>query len=171
MPSRGHILSQSANRSGAYPTRYKCLTACAAFSIALLFAGFSQPAHAGGGYKYNYGSHHYNYHWDSRYKYNRYKHHRRYHRHRNHHHNTGAYILGGLAIGAIISHALHDREYRVTERRDRYYRNNRVVRRSVPADVPITRSLFKDRHGNCYERKIDGAEELLIELPADACDW
>ena len=139
-----------------------------AVGLVLLFcSGFSESAHAGG-YKhykhYGHGYHHGHY------------------RHRRHKHsNKGAYLAGGLIIGSLLTHAYHrnnDRYYNDRYYNDRYevrerraYREPVVVRREVVRAEPV-RTLFRDRNGNCYERHYNrGGDEVLSELPPEACYW
>lgn len=137
-------------------------------AVTLLLSGFSAPAQAGYKHHYRYAGHYdyhpYRYHNRRGYRYR----HGRYHRHR--HSNRGAYLAGGIALGALLSHAYHTPRYRSTH--DGY------VVREVVRDRPvvvrqgsITRRLFRDRDGNCFERQLQGGEELLIELPASDCNW
>ncbi len=116
---------------------------------------------------------HYNGHYNHRYR------HRHGHRSK-HHSNRGAYLVGGLIAGSLLTHAL-------TRPRDHYsYSEHRTTRVVSPAPIyrptgyntdrtsapSISRRLFRDRDGNCFERSQNSAgEEVLIELPAASCAW
>ncbi len=124
-------------------------------------AGISGNAHAGYGHHYK---HHYNHRGHHGHRHYRYRHHRHSHR--------GAYLLGGIALGALISHAYHAPYHRRHTHHDGYAVRE-VYRQPVVAEQPgrIIRSLYRDRDGNCFERKREGGDELLIELPAQECAW
>ncbi|MEM7096682.1 MAG: hypothetical protein AAF541_00370 [Pseudomonadota bacterium] len=132
----------------------------------LLLSGYSSAAQAGY-YKHGHG-----YYGGKAYHYGHRRHRYRngYRRHR--HSDRAAYLVGGLALGALISHAYH------TPHR-RYYRGHNdvyAVRESsrptvIHREGRVTRSLFKDRDGNCFERKSEDGQELLIELPDRECAW
>ena len=104
----------------------------------------------GGGYKHGY--------------YGPRRHHRHYrHRHHRSHYYPGAYFIGGLALGAIINHA-YTRSYDPVVGRE-----TRVIDRSPSR---VTRSLYRDRDGRCFERtRTRDGDELLSELDPDQCAW
>ncbi|MEM1228918.1 MAG: hypothetical protein AAGI15_00145 [Pseudomonadota bacterium] len=88
--------------------------------------------------------------------------------------NRGAYLAGGVILGSVITHALTRPRYseRVVEYRSTtpVYQDRRVVVDQEPQRV--SRRLFRDRDGNCYERETTPAgDDLLIELPDRDCDW
>ena len=132
--------------------------------IFLLSSAFTNPAHASGYYGggYHGGGRHYSGFRDSHYN----RHYNRGYRHRRHRSNDrGAYLIGGLAIGAIVTHAIHNSANRRVER-DRVYRNDHQNTRR------ISRRLFRDRDGNCFERTHNQqGDELLIELDRAECAW
>ena len=122
-------------------------------------AGYYQPApfyafgrHRGYGRDHNYGGY-------------------RHRRHRGH--NRGAYLAGGVVLGALLSHAIHPTHH--SYRRSRYdddYVIRRVVREQpVNRSSNVTRRLYRDRDGNCFQRKQQNDEELLIELDPSECAW
>jgi len=128
-----------------------------ATAIALVLAstaGFSSQAQAGGyyGHHYRHGGHHY--------------------RHGHHHSDGGAYLAGGLILGSLITHAVYNnRAYRYDEP---YVVERRVVRRpaTVPTDRSVSRRLFRDRNGNCFERVYTPAgDEVMQELDPQQCAW
>jgi len=80
--------------------------------------------------------------------------------------NDAAYLAGGLVLGSLLTHAYHNHQ-------DRYVRDVRVVReRPLRQSERVSRRLFRDRHGNCFERTYtpDG-DELLLELDERQCHW
>lgn len=93
----------------------------------------------------------------------------------------GAYLLGGLVVGSLITHAI------VNSRRDHqqerhtshsYDRNRSYSTYSAGRDTgrnneaPVSRRLFRDAQGNCFERQTGpDNQELLIDLPAEECRW
>ena len=101
--------------------------------------------------------------------------------HRSHHNHNGAYLVGGLILGSVLTSAYHranDRDYYEP------YPVTRTVYRTVPSRVvshevirevnvpPAGRTLFRDRHGNCFERNYnDDGDEVLYELDPSDCDW
>lgn len=107
-------------------------------------------------------------HWRDRgyrhgYRHNRYA---RHYRHRRHH-DRGLYLAGGLILGSVITHALHERHEPVVHRRVRTR-----VSGAVMDDAAISRRLFRDRDGNCFERTYTRAgDEVLSELDPSACAW
>ena len=139
----------------------KSVISIAILASSVMLASTYSP-YAQAGYKHNYRHGGY-------YDYHHYRPYRRGYRHHRHRSNRGAYLVGGIALGALISHAYHAPRYR--------HHDGYVVRevRREPAVVRregrITRSLFRDRDGNCYERRRDNGDELLIELPASECAW
>ena len=139
----------------------------------LLLSGYSSSAHAGY-YKHGHG-----YYGGKGYHYGHRRHRRGYHR-RHRHSDRAAYLVGGLALGALISHAYHTphrRHYRHSYRHSYPSDDDTYVVREVSRPTVVrkqgrvTRSLFRDRDGNCFERKQDGDQELLIELPDRECAW
>lgn len=127
----------------------------------LLAAMASSPAEARG------------YHHDRHY-YGGNGYHRGYHRGYRHgyrrsrrHNNDAAYLAGGLVLGSLLTHAYHSHH-------DNYARDVRVIResRSVRRSDNVSRRLFRDRYGNCFERTYspDG-DEILLELDAQQCQW
>lgn len=137
------------------------LVAVAAISAAAL----SSPAEARG---YHHYDRHYGYHGYHR-KYHRgydrgYRHGYRRGYRRN---NDAAYLAGGLVLGSLLTHAYHSH-------RDHYARDAHVVRERpvVRRSESVSRRLFRDRFGNCFERGTarDGSE-LLIELDESQCRW
>ena len=147
----------------------KSLLSTAVLISTVLFAG-TYSSNAQAGYKHHYRhAGYYDYH-----HYRPYRRGHRYPRHYRHKSNRGAYLVGGIALGAILSHAYHAPRYRggVATHHDGYV--VREVRRPpviVREESRITRSLFRDRDGNCFERRREGGDELLIELPASECAW
>ena len=125
-------------------------------------------AHAGGKYRHYDHGYHYGY---DRYHYDR-RSHRRHYRHKRYHRKNrdGAYLLGGLALGALITHAWHQpNRHHNRHHSDQYDHHTRT--RVVHRDAPVSRRLFRDRNGNCFERIRQGGEELLVELSASECRW
>lgn len=111
----------------------------------------------GSGYK---GGHH-----PYRYEHRRYGHRRHGHRHRPHG-DRSAYLAGGLIVGALIVDALHRRQhYPSTLRHARGYPPARAKRR-------LTRELYRDRYGDCYERTYGRrGDEILIQIDPAFCRW
>lgn len=93
---------------------------------------------------------------------------------RHHHDYSGAYLIGGLALGAILTDALIDRNPTTV-----YVEPSpppRVTYRERPVTTVVVtqprRSLLRDLKGNCYEVSNDGSgSELRTQLPAAECDW
>ncbi len=107
--------------------------------------------------------------------------------------NRGAYLIGGLVVGSLITHAItnnrndrnHDRHYdrHYDSRQDRH--TSRTYDRSKSyttystggsardaGEAPVSRRLFRDAQGNCFERQTGpDNQELLIDLPAEECSW
>lgn len=116
------------------------------------------PAYAGGrghqdhGYYGDHGYHH------------GYRRDRGHYRQRRHHNREGAYLLGGLVIGTVIGQALTPRPS---------YDYPRETSRRYPDREPVvTRRLYRDLDGNCFERNIDGrGRETLLALPPYECEW
>ena len=80
-------------------------------------------------------------------------------------HGAG-YLIGGLVLGSMLTHAY--------ERRHQPYlvQESRVVQ--IPAETQrrVSRRLFRDRNGNCFERNFNSAgDELLVELDPSECAW
>jgi hypothetical protein len=135
---------------------------------------WSAPASAGDRYgyyahpKHGYGLH-------RRIEHHHY-HHPRKHRHRFDHrrhrgHRDGAYLLGGIVIGSILTHALTTPPAYAAPPRTARYETARYETARYETRV-VGRRLFRDIHGNCFERRPDGSGvELLIELPAHECAW
>ncbi len=174
------------------------LTALASAPLVALLLLAGSPAHAGGGsHSYHAGFSNFyvggNYHRGHRYRghhsrrHYRRNHHRyngrhhyrghRYHRNRN---NEGAYIIGGLVVGSLLTHAWHRNQDARYERRvvEPYRRtdSSRVyaagTRRIADTSAPVSRHLFRDAQGDCFEKQQnDAGEELMIELPAEDCRW
>jgi hypothetical protein len=135
----------------------------AAIATAALLA--SAPASAGDrghGY-YGYGKYGHSYGRYRGYHHPRYYHPRKYGRHHYHGGNDGAYLLGGIVIGSILTHAL------IAPPAPTVYA---PPRRVVYEGAPVSRRLFRDIDGNCFERRNDSVGgELLIELPPQECAW
>ena len=112
----------------------------------------------------------------------------RYGRH-SRHDNRGAYLIGGLVVGSLITHAITNNR---NHYRDEYRNDHRLERRSSNSydrnksystyatgpsargtnEAPVSRRLFRDAQGNCFERQIGSDnQELLIDLPAEECRW
>jgi hypothetical protein len=156
-------------RSRSMTTRTALL---ALMSAAVLW---STPASAGDRYgyypyaKHGYGVHrpigHHHYYHHPRKHYHRYDH----RRHRGH--RDGAYLLGGIVIGSILTHALTAPPAYAAPPRAVRYETARYETARYETRV-VARRLYRDIHGNCFERRLDSAGgELLIELPADECAW
>ncbi len=152
--------------------RARIFTKLAIVSSALLLTlGLSLPAHAGGSYGGFYGGgghhggHHYNRYYGHHYRDNYYYGYQRHHRR---HDNTAAYIAGGLVLGSLLTHSF-DRHPST-----RYTTDDYVSRRSVVSDNNrrVSRRLYKDRQGNCFEKTYTSAgDELLSELDPNQCAW
>lgn len=90
---------------------------------------------------------------------------------------NGAYLLGGLVVGSLITHAIHNNrdDRRYEQRTERYYDPNKsysATRAAQTTDAPVSRHLFRDAQGNCFERQTGpDNQELLIDLPAEECRW
>ena len=131
--------------------------------------------HGYGHHRYDaYRHHRYDRARDHRARDHRYRDHRYRHHHRSHHSSRGEYLLGGVVIGSILGHALSStRDYPPS----RVVHYERVVveprvRRTRVIEPAVTRRLYRDIDGNCFERRQDGTgSELLVELPAEACAW
>ena len=154
-------LPEAQASSHAAPSKLSSIAIKSAIAACIFFigAGLSAPAEAGRHYgdRY-YGGHYYH---DYR-PYRRYCHHRR-HRH---HSRRGAYLAGGLLLGSIITHAYH--------RANHPHYNERVRERRVVRSEPheVTRRLFRDRNGNCFERTQNSrGAQVLIELDPGECAW
>ncbi len=163
-------------------TKALILLALPMLALALASPANAGGRHHGGGYwsggYYDHGRHGY------RSGYRRgYRHGTRHYRHRRHRGNDGAYLIGGLVVGSLITHAIHSSRndgYRSRNRtyNDGYYErrrsttydrgyNNRTVE-----DSRVSRRLFKDAQGNCFERvQRSGGQEDLIELSPSECNW
>jgi hypothetical protein len=99
------------------------------------------------------------------------KHYHRYDHRRHRGHRDGAYLLGGIVIGSILTHALTAPPAYAAPPRAVRYETARYETARYETRV-VARRLFRDIHGNCFERRLDSAGgELLIELPADECAW
>ncbi|NOX49013.1 MAG: hypothetical protein GXP16_00540 [Gammaproteobacteria bacterium] len=161
----------------ATAVRAKIFTKLALVSSALLLTlGLSLPAHAGGSYSGHYGGHHggyygghhggyYNRHYSHSYRDNYYYGYRRHHRRYD---NTAAYIAGGLVLGSLLTHTF-DRHPSTL-----YTTNEFNGRRTVVSDNNrrVSRRLYKDRQGNCFEKTYTPAgDELLSELDPNQCAW
>lgn len=98
------------------------------------------------------------------------------HGHRSHHNHNGAYLLGGLVLGSVLASAYHRgnergyyEPYPVTRTVYRTMPSRVVIREAIVA--PAGRSLFRDRHGNCFERNYNGdGDEVHYELDPADCD-
>ncbi len=137
------------------------LVKIAGISAALLLTAAATNAHAAGGHGYrHYGPHKVSHRHDY-YRSYRHHHHRR-HRHR--HSDRGAYLAGGVILGSIITHALT---------RPHYQRQTHVTRiRVAESDYRVSRRLFRDRNGNCFERQHNQrGDEIMIELDPAECAW
>lgn len=174
-----------ANASPAISRR--ALRGTLALCFSALLAMVATSAHAGGpghGYRGHDGysnSRGYGHRYGRSVRYNRgynrgYRHGRRFRSS-----NRGAYLAGGLILGSVITHALTRPQYqeRVVEYRTepavtgtrRYETRSYDARAEAPTGA-ISRRLFRDRDGNCYERETNAnGDELLIELPERDCDW
>lgn len=132
-------------------------------SISLfVVAGFSHPAQAGRHYdRYYHGGYgHYDRH---HYRGHRYKRHHRRHRSS----DRAAYLVGGLVLGSLITNAYHRSNEPYVERRVSYYEPRRIRSSSR-----VTRRLFRDRDGNCFERNYNRqGDEIMIELDPAQCAW
>lgn len=99
--------------------------------------------------------------------------------------NRGAYLIGGLVVGSLITHAItsnrNDRHYDSQQDRhtSRTYDPNKSYSTystggsaSDAGEAPVSRRLFRDAQGNCFERQTGpDNQELLIDLPAEECRW
>lgn len=110
--------------------------------------------------------------------YNRYNRYNRYSRND----RRGAYLIGGLVVGSLITHAItnnrnnyRDERHttRVYDRSNSYSTYNSSGRdASREREAPVSRRLFRDAQGNCFERQTGpDNQELLIDLPAEECRW
>jgi hypothetical protein len=87
--------------------------------------------------------------------------------HHHHHHyapkqrsNEAAYLLGGIVIGSVLTHALQPP------------RAHYAPAPAVVYHAPVYgRRLLQDTYGNCFERRGEGAREVLIPLPQWECTW
>ncbi|MFU8816461.1 MAG: hypothetical protein ACNA7W_14015 [Pseudomonadales bacterium] len=79
--------------------------------------------------------------------------------------NEGAYLLGGIVIGSVLTHAVQ------TSRQHQPPRQYAPAPGSGYAPPVVTRRLFKDRYGDCFERHSDAGREVLIPLPDWECNW
>lgn len=99
------------------------------------------------------------------YNHGYYRHSRHGYRHRDH---SGAYLAGGLILGSALTHAFSRPRYSDRTVETVVYREPETRSGSTV----VGRRLLKDRNGVCWERKLDkNGDELLEELPAQACDW
>ncbi|MEM7077278.1 MAG: hypothetical protein AAF513_01505 [Pseudomonadota bacterium] len=139
--------------------------------LCALAAVFSIDAHAGGrhysGYGHHYGYHDYGY---RSYRQRHYRHrnygHRHYYRDR-HHSRRAAYLAGGLILGGLLTHSYHRAHEPVVVRESRVIRSG-----GGRYDTRVSRRLFRDRDGNCFERTTNrNGEELLAELDRAECAW
>lgn len=137
-------------------------------TIAVVFVclgAFSQSAEARRGHHYDgYGHHGYGYGYGYRHGYG----------HRRHHDHSGAYLAGGLIVGSLLTHAWH-RSYEPRYYEPRVYTSSRVIverpARVVRRTTTVSRHLFRDRDGNCFEKRYRAGEELMTELDPRECDW
>ena len=149
-------------------------------AFALLSAA---PAAQADGYR---NGHHYDRGFDRSFRHNRrgYRDYRRGYNRHGYRYNRyrrsdrrGAYLLGGLVVGSLITHAIHNNrnDHRVERRTERYYdpsKSYSATRASSDSQAPISRRLFRDAQGNCFERRTGpDNQELLIDLPAEECRW
>ncbi len=136
---------------------------------------------------WHHGDYHpgYSHHYRGGHGYHKY-HHRRHHRHSRHHRyrrsNEAAYLAGGLVLGSLFTHAYYKHNPYHDSYRDAYYGSyyekrhlshaQRTYRRHAQPKAEVTRRLFKDRNGNCFER-LPGAEgeDILVPLDAASCNW
>lgn len=129
-------------------------------AIVFFSAGFSFDAEARGHGHHYYGDHHRGHGYRHGYNYGYRRGHRRHHGH----HDRGAYLAGGLVLGSLLTHAYH------RSHEPYVVRESRVVRRTV--ETPVSRRLFKDRYGDCFERNYNSAgDEVLVELNPSECAW
>jgi hypothetical protein len=80
-------------------------------------------------------------------------------------HGAG-YLIGGLVLGSMLTHAY--------ERRHQPYIVHESSVVQIPAETQrrVSRRLFRDRNGNCFERNFNSAgDELLVELDPSECAW
>jgi hypothetical protein len=131
-------------------------------ALVLVLAMLPGPAEAKGKGKGHHGYQHHHYHRDYKPRV-RPQHHHHYH---HHYHkskrrsNEGAYLLGGIVIGSVLTH--------VIQQPRSHYAPAPAVVHHAPS---YGRRLFRDAHGNCFERRGDGAGEVLIPLPSWECAW
>jgi hypothetical protein len=174
-------------RSAPSVTARRALRGTLALCFSAILALVATSAHAGGsghGYRghdgYSYGrGHGYRYGRSARYNRGYHRGYRHGRRHRSS--NRGAYLAGGLILGSVITHALTRPRYqeKVIEYRSepsyigtRSYQTRSYEARAEDRAGSISRRLFRDRDGNCYERETNAdGDELLIELPERDCDW
>ncbi len=140
-----------------------------------LATGFSSPAEASGyhGHGYYGGYHHRGHGYHRGYRHG-YRH--GYRRHHRRHNNDAAYLAGGLILGSLFTHAYYNH-------RDHYHGHDRYVvrgsrtirtepRYQTRDQGAVSRRLFRDRNGDCFERIYDASgEEVLLELDAAECNW
>jgi hypothetical protein len=96
------------------------------------------------------------------------------HRRSDHH---GAYLIGGLVVGSLITHAIinNQSDYRQERHTSQAYDRNKsysTYSTGRNSEAPVSRRLFRDAQGNCFERQTGpDNQELLIDLPAEECRW
>jgi hypothetical protein len=130
-------------------------------AVVMMLSAFSAPAEAGSHYRghQGYGGHY------NRHSYRHSYGHGYRRSHRSHHSNRGAYLVGGLVLGGIIASAIH-------RNHDPYVVRESRVEQSSRADRRVTRRLYRDRDGNCFERTFSSnGDELLSELDPADCAW
>ncbi|NKC00761.1 MAG: hypothetical protein GKR90_20010 [Pseudomonadales bacterium] len=135
-------------------------------SVVMLSSAFSAPAEAGPHYRGYHGGDYYNRHsYRHGYRHGYRRHHRR------HRSDRGAYLVGGLVLGGIIASAIHRNQDHHVYRDTREIRETRVVR-TPRSDDRVSRHLYRDRNGNCFERTSSpNGDELLAELDPASCAW
>ena len=82
---------------------------------------------------------------------------------------TGATgMVGGLVLGSLLTNAYH------RSHEPYVARESRVVHTAAhtTAQAPVSRRLFKDRNGDCFERNYNSVgDEVLVELHPNECAW